>query len=471
MSEIKFGTSGFRGVFADDFTKENVQKICQSIANIAQKKKLKKEICVGYDNRFMSEDFALWAAEVFAGNDFKVILMDRPTSTPVITYLTMKRKLDFGVMITASHNPYFYNGVKVFTKLGKDASLEETKEIEREIKKVREIKISKPDDKRIKRQSHVEEFVDYLISNQGIKNCQNLNVVFDPKYGSTVEEIAAEKKMVQKENNAENYQFINEKRDPFFDFKVSEPSKNNVDELRKEVLSRKANIGFALDADGDRLGVVDERGRYIDNNIILSLVYYYLTKVEKKDGDVVKTIATTSLLDVLAKKFGRKCHEVNVGFKYVSSKLIETKAIVGGESSGGLALQNHIWGKDSLISIVICLKILSFFKKPFSEIVSDMFKKADNFKKVYLETVVHYPSERRSEILDLLTKRKQTPVLKYKVKSFTFKDYVKTYYENGNWTLVRFSGTEPLLRIYTECDSEKECNQEIARWEKMISLK
>jgi len=470
MKNIKFGTGGFRGIISDDFTKENVEKICLSIVNIINKEKLKKEICIGYDNRFLSENFAYWCASVFADNDFKVNLMQNATSTPVVMYKTMQNKLDYGVMITASHNPYIYNGIKIFTQLGKDASLEVTKQIEEEFSKISEIKFKKSEKERnnnIKYINVVEEFVDYIIKNQNINDCSNLKVVFDTKFGSTKEEI----ELFCKKINLKNYSIINANRDAFFNFVTPAPSEDNIEQLKLNVLSSNADIGFSLDADGDRLAVVDSFGNYLDNNIILSLIYYYLVKYENLKGDLVKNVCTTSLVNILAKKFGYNTHEVPVGFKYISSKVIETNAIIGGESSGGLMVKNHIYGKDSLLSIALILKILSSLNKPFNKIIEELLAFANNFNKKVCDKQYSYNLEKEKEIKEKLFIKKILPKFNYKPIKIEYKDYLKIFYENNNWTVVRFSGTEPLIRIFCEFENIELCNKEIKLWEDFLNLK
>ena len=190
MSEVKFGTGGFRGIIADNFNKDNIQKICQAVCNIVKKQNLKKQICIGYDNRFLSEKFGLWCAQVFASNNFCVELFSNACSTPVVMYQTMQQQNDFGIMITASHNPYEYNGIKIFTRDGKDASIEDTNKIEKEFKKVKKVEFDEQKcQQNIKYADYVEQFVDYIIQNQNIGDCQNLKVVFDCKFGSTAQEI------------------------------------------------------------------------------------------------------------------------------------------------------------------------------------------------------------------------------------------------------------------------------------------
>ena len=467
MSEVKFGTGGFRGVIADNFNKDNIQKICQAICNIAQKDNLKKQICIGYDNRFLSEQFGYWCAQVFASNNFCVELFKNPCATPVVMYKTKDEQNDFGVMITASHNPYEYNGIKVFTKDGKDASIEATSRIEKEFKKVKNVEIDETlCNANINQVDYVEEFVDYIIQNQDIGDCSKLKVVFDCKFGSTAEEI----ELLCKKLNITSYKIINSKRDAFFGFIPPAPSQDNVSDLVTNVTLFHANIGFALDADGDRLAVIDQNGNYLDNNTILSLVYYYFVKYENKVGDVVKNCATTSLLDILAKKFGQECHEVPVGFKHISSSLISTNSVVGGESSGGLAIQNHIWGKDSLISIALCLKILAKLDKPFDKIVDEMLGFANNFSKVMKDKQYKYSLSQEKQIKESLFKKQLLPELNKSFDKITRDDCVKVFYQNGDWTLIRFSGTEPVLRIFVECNSNLECEQEIALWQKFLNI-
>ena len=270
--------------------------------------------------------------------------------------------------------------------------------------------------------------------------------------------------------NIKNYIIINNVHDAFFSFVSPAPNEDNIGELRDAVIKNKADIGFALDADGDRLAVVDKNGKYWDNNTILSLVYYYMVKYENKQGDVVKNCATTSLLDLLADKFGFTCHEVPVGFKYISSKLKEVNGVVGGESSGGLAITSHIWGKDSLISIALCLKIIAELKKPFDIIIEEMFEFADNYNKTMKDCAITYSKTKENEIKNILFNDKLLPNLNYPVAKIVRNDYLKIFYESGDWVLIRFSGTEPLLRIFAEFDTKEKCESEILLWKNFLKV-
>lgn len=471
MTKINFGTGGFRAIIGDDFNKENVQLICQAISNIIEKKNKKREICIGYDNRFMSETFAIWCSEVFAGNGINVDFFDCATSTPVVMFATKIKENDFGIMITASHNPYQYNGVKVFVKEGKDAGIEDTNEIEKEISCVCDIKTARFDEckgDKIVFVNYMNDFVDNIVNLLYLQGISNLGkVVFDAKFGSTVEEIH----LLAKKIGLDNYQIINSKRDAFFGFSVPAPSKDNLNDLKQSVIQSNASIGFSLDADGDRLAVIDEEGNYIDNNYILAVVYYFLVKYCGKKGGSIKNVATSNFLNRVTEKLGYTCREVPVGFKFVFAALKEDNAVVGGESSGGLAIEGHIGGKDSLIAIALCLKAMSIMKKSFKQVLDEVKEFVGGYEKVICDRQYNYSPAQKVAIDKILFDNKQTPKHLYEIDKIVVDGYIKVYYKNGNWSLIRFSGTEPVLRIFAEADSEREALKLIKDWEKLLNLK
>ncbi|MBO5022537.1 MAG: phosphoglucomutase/phosphomannomutase family protein [Clostridia bacterium] len=470
MSKINFGTGGFRAVIGEDFTKENVQLVCQAISNIILKEGKKREICIGYDNRFMSEIYAIWCAEVFAGNGVEVELFDEATSTPVAMYASKLNGNDFGIMITASHNPYIYNGIKVFIEEGRDAGVDITNLIEREIDLVKEVKTIDYKEgltKNIRLANYVESYVANIVNALDLKSVSsNLNVVFEAKHGSTVNATH----LFAKKIGLLNYKIINSNRDAFFSFKTPAPTVDNLQELKDAVNESNANIGFALDADGDRLAVIDEKGNYIDNNYILAISYYFLVKYCGKHGGSVKNIATSNLLDKVTENLGYQCVEVPVGFKYVSSAIIENNAVVGGESSGGLAINGHIWGKDSLLAIAICLKAMSIMGKSFSEILQEVLDFAGGYTKVILDRQYTFTMQQKEFIDDVLFKQHKLPCHRFEVEKVVCENYIKVYYKNGNWSLIRFSGTEPIIRIFAEGDTLQEATDMIDDFEKFLHL-
>jgi len=464
---IKFGTSGFRGIIGDNFTKQNVTKICQAIANIINNKNKKKQVFIGYDNRFMSENFAKWSAEVFAANNIKVELCSEAVSTPIVMFATNVNNNDYGIMITASHNPHIYNGIKIFAKNGKEADLEETKEIENMINNISSVAEFLPEhQENITTCDYVEDFVDSIVKLLDLKITKNIKVVCDTKHGSTDKELD----LLFSKIGLTNYSLINRNRDAFFGFELPAPNADNIEVLKNEVINNKADIGFALDADGDRLAVVDANGKFIDNNYLLAIAYYFLVKYCGMKGDSVKSIPTANLLKIVTTKLGYTCHEVPVGFKFVSQGLIDNKAVVGGESSGGLSINGHILGKDSLIAIALCLKSMEVMNKSFEEIYNEVIAFADNYHNVFIEKQYRYSSNQK-EHLDNIISSKSTPTHRYELDSIVYTDYIKINYTNGNWVVVRFSGTEPVLRIYAEAGSTYEAEQLLEDWETLLQVK
>lgn len=471
MKKIKFGTGGFRAIIGEDFTKESVQATSQAMANIMIRENKKAEICIGYDTRFMSDQFAMWASEVFAANGIKVEFMDTVTSTPVVMYVTMINDNDYGLMITASHNPYKYNGMKIFVHEGRDASVEETQKIEKELEHLKEVKTINYQDAidsgKIIKVNYIEKYVDHIIELLDLKNVgKEFNIVYDAMNGSTVDELD----IFSKKIGSTKYEILNRNRDALFGFRDPAPNSDNIDLLTDKMRENRADIGFALDADGDRLAVVDENMNYIDNNYILAIAYYYFVKYLNKKGGSVKNIATSNLLDVVTEKLGYQCHEVPVGFKYVSSAISQDEAVIGGESSGGLAIIGHIWGKDSLIGIAICLKAMYDMKKSFGSILEEVKVFADNYNKVIADKKYMYSEQQKKYIDEMLFQKRLTPEHRYPLRCVAYDEYVKVYYKNGNWATIRFSGTEPILRIFVETDSDLENENLISDWEKFLKL-
>ena len=463
--QIKFGTGGFRGIIGDDFTKENVSRIAQSLCNIVNKKNFIRETVIGYDNRFLSPETAKWMAEVFAGNNIKVKLLNSASPTPTVMYLVEKYNYDFGVMITASHNPSIFNGVKVFEKGGYDADVKFTDEIEKELNRVENI--AKLD------------FNDCVSSNlidiiDGVSPyCENiikftdnikptLKIGFDNLNGVAV--IALKK--IFNHFNLENVYVLNEKRDPLFNNKMPNPIESNLSDLKKLVVEKHLDLGFATDSDGDRLGIVDEKGNYISSNEILASIYYFLVKYLNEKGDIVKNCATSNLIDDIAKYLGCKCYEVDVGFKNITHTMSKYDCLIGGESSGGLTTRNYIHGKDSVFAIMMFLMMVSIINKPVSEIINEV-KTLSGYKQFVTEDFISYKKENEEKILDFLKNNIPPFVLPLKRKEFYNRNF-KYYFENNQWILIRLSGTEPVFRIFSEMNDPKMAREDIKRLDEYV---
>lgn len=454
---ITFGTNGFRATMSDEFTKSNVQKITQALCNIIKKEKSTKPVLIGYDRRFMSDYFAKWCAEVLSGNKIKTKLYNKPIPTPAVYFGVMKENLDYGIMITASHNPYIYNGYKITTKGGYDANEEFTQRLQILSNKISRVK-SLNYELAVK-QNLITEYdnsIDYIKNldkfvSKNLKGNQT-KILFNAMYGVTAEPA----KLFAKHFKLENMNIINCDEDPYFHHTLPCPNEENLEEFKKQVIKGRYKIGLACDADGDRLGIIDEQGNYYNNNIIMAIIYYYLNKYRNITGDIVRTYSTSTILDNLAEKFGYKCYETPIGIKWVTAKMKETNAILGGESSGGLTMRDYTPSKDSMFSIALFLDAITTIKKPISKIVEEVKSYAD-YISTYIEGNLTVTNKKK--FIKLLEKK--SPNFSYKPSNIIRDDGVKYLFEGGNWILIRFSGTENLLRYYIEFQTEIECERNI----------
>lgn len=454
---IKFGTSGFRAKMGEDFTKDNIQKIAQALSIVIKKEKSTKPVLIGFDRRFMSDYFAKWFAEVLAGNKINTLLFNRPVPTPTVMFGVKKNDLDYGIVITASHNPYVYNGVKIVIHGGQDAQVELTKTIEKLANNIRKPKTLDFDkavsSKYIQEFDNIKDYIKNLehFVSKNLKG-NSTKILFDCMYGVTGESA----RLFAKQFKLENFDVINDSDDPYFGHILPCPNEAGLEEFKKQVTKGRYKIGLACDADGDRLGIVDEQGEYYSSNIIMAIIYYYLIKYRNMSGDIVKNYSTSNILDNLASKFGFKAHETPVGFKWISAKMKETDALFGGESSGGFTMRNYTPTKDSMFSIALFLDAVLTIGKPISKIVSEV-KAFAGYISTYVEGSTYVND--RQKFLKII--QKKSPNFAYKPIEIRHDDGTKYIFEGGNWVHIRFSGTENLLRYHVEFTTEIECERNI----------
>ncbi len=470
---IKFGTGGWRAVIGDDFVKENICLVAQGLSNmIIEDNKTDKPIVIGYDRRFLSDNAAKWFAEVVSANGIKVIFINRSAPTPLVMHTVKKQKLHFGVEITASHNPSEYNGIKIIIEEGRDASLEVTQRLERIIAllKIDDVKLNnftqaKENGMIVTAKNPFNDFLDDildLLDTDAIRE-RGLRIAFDPMHGSGTYPL-----MVIFHTTRCTVDIINSDKDAYFGGKMPAPTENTLSDLSEKVLAGGYDLGIGVDGDGDRLGILDSNGRYISANEILVLLYYYLHEYKGWKGPVVRNLATTHMLDKVAESFGEKCYEVPVGFKYISSKLDEVDAVLGGESSGGLTVRGHIYGKDSIYAASLFAEMVSVIGKTPSEIIDEMTKKFGKYEMV--EYNLRFDPEYKPEIQRIVFEEKQIPEFSKKVTKVGYEDGCKVYFEDGGFIICRFSGTEPLLRIFAEADNKETAQGFIDAFKKLLKL-
>ena len=464
---IKFGTGGWRAIIGDDFTRENICILAKAMAE-----KMKAEgvddqgIVIGYDRRFLSKETVMWACEVLTAEGIVCHFVNRSVPTPLIMFYVMKHDYPYGMMVTASHNPALYNGIKVFTAGGRDADETQMADIERYIAAVKPGDIHKIEYPQAVELGLVHEFYpmnEYIddimekVDMEAIKNA-HLRIALDPMYG--VSETALGTILI---SGRCDLTVIHREHDTLFGGRMPAPSEDTLGMLKTSVLDRHLDLGIATDGDADRLGVIDDTGRYLHPNDILVLLYYYLLKYRKWKGPVVRNIATTHRLDRLAAAFGETCYEVPVGFKYISAKMQETGAILGGESSGGLTVAGHINGKDGVYAAALLIEMLAVTGKRLSELMNVVT--AECGQSYMEEYSCHFTKQVKEKLMHRLFEEKELPdMAPYEVDHVSYLDGCKVYFKNGGWIIARFSGTEPLLRIFCEMPLREEAVSMCARW-------
>lgn len=458
---IKFGTGGWRAIIGEDFTKDNLRLLSQSLANKMLKENV-KEFVIGYDRRFLSDTSAKWMSEVIAGNGIKVYFVNRIAPTPMIMFSVKEMKLKYGAAVTASHNPADYNGIKIFTEGGRDASKEITDIIEQEIDNVTEIKyidFAKAIDSGIVvKLNPFNDYIDKIISLVDIETIKKkqLKILLDPMYGVSKTSLQTILMTARCEVD-----LIHDRHDTLFGGRLPSPNSKTLGRLKNDVVEKGYDLGIGTDGDADRLGIIDEKGNFIHPNDIMALLYYYLLKYKKWSGPVVRNLATTHLLDNIAKGFSEECYEVPVGFKHISSKMEETNALIGGESSGGLTIRGHIKGKDGVFAASLLVEMISVTNKHLSKLLEEIHEQFGYFEMA--EHGFSFNIEEKQRLLNILYTEKKIPEFSFEVERVSYMDGVKVFFKDGGWIIARFSGTEPLLRVFAEMDSidkaEKVCNK------------
>lgn len=468
---IKFGTGGWRAVIGDDFICENIRRVAAGIVLLAKEQnKFSKPIIIGYDRRFLSETAAKWVAETLAANGIKVWFMNRSAPTPLVMHTVKDKELYFGIEVTASHNPPNYNGIKLIVDEGRDAPIETTQRLEELIESVSDIEICAFDDAvkdgRIEYlRNPFNKFLDDIIDLLDMKALRErgLRVLFDTMHGS-----GAYPLQVILHTARCTVDTINLNKDAYFGGMMPAPSEKTLATLSNMVVKDGYDFGIAMDGDGDRLGIVDKNGRYINANEILCLLYYYLVKYKGWKGPVVRNLATTHMLDKIAESFGEKCYEVPVGFKHISSKIDEVDAVLGGESSGGLTVRGHINGKDSVYAASLFAEMVSVTNKSPTDIIHEL--EAEFGKFVMVEDNLHFAPEYKAVIENIIFEEKKLPEFSNEVEKVNYEDGCKVYFKNGDFVICRFSGTEPLLRIFAESSNKEAAAKYIADFKEFLNI-
>jgi phosphomannomutase len=453
MTSIKFGTDGWRAIIADEFTFANVRACAQATAlYFREAADVSRGIVVGYDTRFASEEFAGAVAEVLAAYEIPVHLCAHWAPTPVIGFAIRNMGASGGIVITSSHNPALYSGFKVRTADASAAAPEILAQIEARLPEAISGRVERMALADATARGRVETFdprpaylahLSELVEVERLREAR-LRVVVDPMHGAG----SGYLRELLTGGKTEVVEIRPERNPAFPGMHNPEPIARNLEATREMVLSRRAQVALATDGDADRIGVMDEQGEFVDQLRVFGLLAYYLLEVRGLRGPIVKSVTTTSMALRLGELYGVPVYETGVGFKFLGPKMIETDALIAGEESGGFAFRGHLPERDGILSGLYILDLMARRKKLLPELIEEMFAKVGSH--YYDRIDVTMSPEERDRIARLLPSLEPSSIAGLPVTGTDRTDGLRFILDSGGWALIRLSGTEPLMRIYTE---------------------
>ena len=453
MSAIQFGTDGWRGVIADDFTFDNVRKVACAIARyVIRAENSSKGVLIGYDHRFGGERFARVAAETVAMTGTPVWLADAPCPSPAISLLVRQRQAAGGIMITASHNPYRWNGVKFKASYGSSPLPSIVAQIEQQLAvvlaqgvpalpvqqdKIHSLDVLTP------YKDTIDKLVDWDKLRAAELHGEKLRFVVDPMHGAASGILTA---LMRRHGIACDE--IRGQRDPLFGGVNPEPIEPHIAALQQAVLQGGYSAGFAADGDGDRIGAVDRDGTFITPHQVFAILLWHLAGARQLTGEVAKTFSTTKLLDKIAARFGRPVHEVPIGFKYICEQMLERDILLGGEESGGIGTKLYLPERDATVVALLLAEVMAWHGKSLGELVALLHREfgEHHYGRVDLELL---PGQKERAI-EYFAAPQLTRILDWPIVRRENLDGIKVFLGEAGWVLVRASGTEAMLRIYSE---------------------
>ncbi|MBL7125614.1 MAG: phosphoglucomutase/phosphomannomutase family protein [Dehalococcoidales bacterium] len=474
-NEITFGTDGWRGIIARDFTFANVLVCAQGVADYLKQSGMTRQgLIIGYDTRFASEDFAAAAAEVMAANGIKTYLCDKATPTPVVSYGVLARRAAGAIIITASHNPGIWNGFKYKDQHGASAPDDVTADILKSIDRI--LAKGKPEQMPLEKaleqglvartdlaKVYLEQ-VARLVDLPAIRKA-GLNIKIDSMYGAG----AGYLKGIL-EGGRTRVTELNGERNPLFPGMVRpEPIAVNLKRLSALIREEGASVGLATDGDADRVGIIDEKGNFITQLQTFALLCLYLLEVRGEKGPLVKTLTSSSMIDRLGELYGVPVFETTVGFKYVAPIMLKEDAIIGGEESGGYGFRGHVAERDGILAGLYFLDFMLRTGKKPSELLAYLYSKVGPH--YYQRIDDEFPEAERQTIINRLRDNPPESIEDVKVNKIDTADGFRYLLADNSWLLIRFSGTEPVLRIYAESSSDAKVKKLLESGKKLAGVK
>jgi phosphomannomutase len=448
MTAIKFGTDGWRGVIAEDFTFANARIVAQAIARyVVRGEDARKGVLIGYDHRFASDSVAAEIAQTISASGTPVWLADKPCPTPAISLLVRQRSAAGGVVVTASHNPYSWNGIKYKASYGSSALPSIVVQIEQELASVLQTKgpplpprrdLIQALDPRAPYLDTIEKLVDW----KKLRDAK-FRFVSDPMHGSAAGLLPELFK-----RNGIACDEIRGTRDPRFGGVHPEPIEPHIEALRVGVRAGKYDAGFCADGDGDRIGAIDRDGAFVNPHQIFALLIWHLAGTRHLPGDIAKTFSVTKLIDKLAAKFGRKLHETPIGFKYICELMLEQNILIGGEESGGIGTNLYIPERDATVSALLLAELMAWHGKTLGASLAALHAEFGEYH--YGRVDLDVTPSQKEKAIERFSDGKMKSVLDWPIARREDMDGIKVYLGEIGWVMVRASGTENLLRVYCE---------------------
>lgn len=473
---IQFGTDGWRDVIADQFTFENVkvvtQGVCEYLEHKANIDSDRRKIVIGYDTRFLSDRFAHIAGDVFGANQVKTMISETAVPTPVLSHAVVDRGADLGIMITASHNPYMYNGYKVKGPYGGSATMDIIEKIEKRVNRGIADGLfyrclaqdSSNREQNITSEDFISGYRDHilgLVDTEVIKK-YNFGLLIDPMYGAGQKIYRDIVSSLVKSEVAEIHSEIN----PSFGGLAPEPIGENLNQARQYLASHNLDMAICLDGDADRIGALAGDGSYISSHHIFAVVLDHLAGDRKLEGRVVKTVSTSSIIDRICDHYGLELVTTPIGFKYIGQKIMEGNVIMGGEESGGLWCYGNIPERDGMLMGLKLVEIASLKQKSISRILDDIYERFGYF--VYDRIDMEVTRDQKSRLSQLLDKRVPAPIESLQIDKVVTIDGYKYITGDGSWLMIRPSGTEAVVRLYAESSSAQKLKGLLKTGKKVI---
>ena len=465
--EIAFGTGGWRALIGEAFTIHNVRRLSQALANeVVRRGAEKKGVVIGGDRRFLSVESVRAAAEVFAGNNIVTKVLPDDVPTPLVTFAVPHTGSEYGLIVTASHNPPQWNGIKVFRADGSLPLQDETDRLQDEANSLTQADVVALDYSIASAAGLVSEidltnaYVDYVegfVDVSAMRTASGLRVLVDPMYGTSQLSLG----MILSDGRV-RAEFMHSGHNPLFGGHSPAPDPDRLAELIDAVrVSGKYDVGMATDGDADRIGIIDEHGAWVTTNELLVVLYWYLHEIRGLKGGVVRNLSTTHMLDRIAEKLGEEYREVPVGFKHITAGMDAIDALMGGESSGGLTIRGFIKGKDGIFACALVCEMLAVTGKSLSTLLQEMWELVPHM--VQIEAGVPATPDMRVEVPRRMAAAAPTEIAGVAVERIDTIDGIKMRLVDGTWVLLRFSGTEPVLRMVAEAFSEQRA-RELVDW-------